>query len=727
MATLERIRQRSGLLLIVIGLAMAAFILTDLFSSGNSVLRNDANKVGEINGKEIEAREFSARIEERIQLLQAQNPQQAANLSRTAVANQIWTEYQEEILLSNRYAELGISVTDQELFDRIISNPQVRSQAGFQDQVTGKFSAGALKNYIAQIRDNALSDERAAEAYNQWLSFEDGTREQILRDKYLYAVRKGLYMPKSLAKSDYTRRNESTSVQFFGLEYSSIADSTIEVSDSELKAYYNEHKDDYKSDNTREIAFVTFQVAASESDKAKLRAELESYKEMEIIESRGRIDTLPSFYDAEDDSTYAVGRSDFPVNPSFRTKDQFAAPMDSILFAEEEGYIYGPYEQNGSYVISKISEISTMPDSVKARHILFSFQGAGNGQSQSTRPPLEAKQLADSLFALLKEDSTQFGALARQYSDDPGSGAKGGTLGWFKPGAMVPQFNDYSFYNKTGDIGLVFSQFGFHIIHIQDQSGANKVVKLVDIAREIEASDATRDSIYKLADQLAAKANDSTGFGDVAQSMGYVVRPAANIEPMQESILGLGSNREIVRWIHNDETEVGAIQLFNQNNESFVVTQLVEIRPEGNLPLAMVEDQVRDEVIKEKKAAQLKAELEAKMGAEIEISALAVAFSKELKSESVNFGTSNLSGYGSEPAVVGAASGLAAGQMSEVIVGERGVYVIYVASRNPSADLNDYASEQIRVESTLGNAASVQVLESLKASADIVDDRHKIF
>jgi len=141
----------------------------------------------------------------------------------------------------------------------------------------------------------------------------------------------------------------------------------------------------------------------------------------------------------------------------------------------------------------------------------------------------------------------------------------------------------------------------------------------------------------------------------------------------------------------------------------------------------MVEDQVRDEVIKEKKAAQLKAELEAKMGAEIEISALAVAFSKELKSESVNFGTSNLSGYGSEPAVVGAASGLAAGQMSEVIVGERGVYVIYVASRNPSADLNDYASEQIRVESTLGNAASVQVLESLKASADIVDDRHKIF
>lgn len=727
MATLEKIRQRSGLLLIVIGLAMAAFILTDLIGNGNSILRNDANNVGEINGKAIDAQEFSRRIDQRMDLLKAQNPQQAAGLSRTMVANQIWTEYQEEVLLTDRYSDIGIMVTNQELFDRITSNPQVRSQAGFRDEVTGKFSPAALKNYVSQIQDNAGSDPRAAEAYNQWMSFEDGTRDQTLRDKYLYAVRKGLYMPKALAQADYTRRNEATTIQYFGLEYSSIADSTIEVSESEMKSFYNAHKEEFKSDNTREIAFVTFNVQASESDRAALRAELEAYKAPEVIKTRGRMDTLPGFAEAEDDSTFAVGRSDFPVNPSFRTKEEFTAPLDSIIFEQELGFVYGPYEQNGTYVLSKISEITSKPDSVKARHMLFSYQGANNGQSQSTRPPMEAKQLADSLLALVQEDSTQFGRLAKEYSDDPGSGAKGGNLGWFKPGAMVPSFNDYCFFNETGDIGMVFSQFGIHIIHIQDQKGANKAVKLIDIVREIEPSDNTIDSIYKLADQFASTANAMNDFTAAADSMGYVSRPASNIEPMQESILGIGANREIVRWIHNENTELGAIQLFNQNNGSFVVTQLVEIRPEDYLPLALVEDQVRAEVIKEKKAAKFAEELKAKMGANIELSALAVAFSKEVKNESINFGTSNLTGYGSEPAVVGAASGMDIGTMSEPITGERGVYVVYVSSRNPASELNSYESEQIRVETAMSNAAAAQVVESLKANAEIVDQRARIF
>ena len=270
MATLERIRQRSGLLLIVIGLAMLAFILTDLFSSGNSMFRNDANIVGEIDGKKVDYREFTSRIEERIALLQNQNPQQAANLSRTVVANQIWTEYQEQYLLTDNFDDLGIEVTSKELMERIISNPQIQQQEGFRDPVTGKFSPAKLKEYIDQIRTN--TDDQAQQAFQQWIGFEDGTREQILKDKYLNAVRKGIYMPGTLAEMDYQRRNEASSIQLFGLEYSSIADSTIKVSESDLKAYYNSHKEDFKSDNSREIAFVNFPVEASEKDRNALRA-----------------------------------------------------------------------------------------------------------------------------------------------------------------------------------------------------------------------------------------------------------------------------------------------------------------------------------------------------------------------------------------------------------------------------------------------------------------------
>ncbi len=727
MATLERIRQRSGVLLIVIGLAMLAFILTDLFSSGNSVFRGDVNVVGKVNGVEIDYLEFSKRMDERLTLLQRQNPQQFSNISRTVLADQLWKEFQEEVLLERNYKNLGLAVNDEELFDRIISNPQVRSQEGFKDQVTGQFSPAALKSYLSQIKQNIANDAQAAAAYEQWIQFEQGTREGALRDKYLYAVRKGLYMPTKLAKADYDRRNQLSTVQYFGLEYASISDSSVEVSESDLKRYYSNHKNDFKSEESREIAFVNFNVTASQSDRNALKEELKAYLSEEVMQSRGNYDTLPSFYDTEDDSTFAVGRSDLPVQAQYFTQEELNAPLDSILFEQEEGYIHGPYEENGAFLLTKISDITSKPDSVKARHILISFQGAGNGQSQATRAPQQAKQLADSLFAVVKEDSTQFADLAKQYSDDPGSGSKGGALGWFKPGAMVPQFNDFCFYNEKNKIGLVFSQFGFHIIHIQDNAGDNKALKLTKIARTIDASDATRDSIYDLASKFAATANDSGDFASNAAAKGYNARPAADIGPMAESIFGIGSNREIVRWLYNEETELGNIQLFNQDNNAFVVVQLTAKSPEGIAALEDVKDDVRDAVIKEKKALKLAERMNAAKEGKDSFEAVAAALDQDVKTQGLNFATSNLTGYGSEPRVIGRATNLAIGSMDGPITGDRGVYMIKVASRNPADELPSYDSEQIRVETNIQNEASEKVLESLKESAKVEDNRRKFF
>ncbi len=721
MATLERIRQRSGLLLIVIGLAMAAFILTDLLGQGRSLLRGEANLIGEVNGESIDSREFNDRVQERLALLQQQNQQQAANFTNTAVASQIWNEFQEEVLLTNTYPDLGIGVTNTELFERISENPQVRQLQFARDQVTGQFSPQGLKDFISRLRESAQTSNQpeAREEYVRWLNFEDGTRKQVTSDKYLYAVRKGLYMPTTLAKADYDRRNQNLSVQFFGMEYSTIPDSTIEVSDSELEAYYRDHKESYKSDNTREIAFVNFSVVASLKDRSAIVKELESYLKEEVFVRNGISDTLPSFYDTDDDSTFAVGRSDLPVSPAYRLKESFTAPYDSIFFSNEVGYIHGPYEQNGTFKLSKITDIAEEPDSATVRHILISYQGANNGQSQATRAPQEAKNLADSLIEVVRADTSQFAALAAQYSDDPGSKANGGVYDWFTPGTMVPSFNNFSFYREIGDIGMVYTQFGIHIIEVLDKRGANKVVKLIDIVRNIEASEATGDSIYNLATNFASLINDTNDFAELAASMGYSARPAGGIEPMQESILGIGSNREIVKWIHNDNTELGDIQLHNNQNNSYVVTQVTLIRPDDYLPLDLVEDQVRAEVIKQKKAAQLKEQLEAKLGPNADISAIATDFDKQLQTQSVNFGTANLTGYGSEPLVVGQATGLNQGQLSKVIEGDRGVYVVFIQSSSAPAELSGYESEQIRLETAMSNAAAVQVIESLKESAEV--------
>ena len=382
MATLERIRRRSGLLIIVIGLAMLGFILTDLLSSGNSILRGETQQVVRVDGVSLDQQEFNQRVSERIALLQRQNPQQYADISRVLVANQIYQEFLQEQIMQERYEGLGIEVTDEEFINKIKNNPQIRNQQSFKDPVTGRFSLSAFQNYVEELRDQANNDEQSAMLYQQWIGFEEATLDQALNQKYLNAVRKGVYVPTALAKQVYEMRNTGHNVQYFGMEYNSIADSVVSVEESDLRRYYREHKEEYKNDRTADIAYVTFRVEPSQRDRSTLKQELRSYLKPEIIKSRGKVDTFPSFYETDDDSIFAVGRTDASqVLGDYLTEDQLDAPLDSILLNADTGYIHGPYEQGSDFVLSKVSDIKMIPDSVKARHILISFQGANQGQS----------------------------------------------------------------------------------------------------------------------------------------------------------------------------------------------------------------------------------------------------------------------------------------------------------------------------------------------------------
>jgi parvulin-like peptidyl-prolyl isomerase len=720
MATLEEIRKRSGLLIGVIGFAMLAFILTDLFSSGDSLLRGDATVVGSVEGNKLEYRDFTDKIDQRLTLLQRQSPQQAANFTRVMVADQVWNEFVQSQILEERYADLGLIITDKEFVTRIGQNPQIKDQQVFQD-ADGKFSMGAFKQYLLDIKEQAASNPEAAQQYDQFMQFEDAIVDQALTQKYQTAIKKGFYMPTALAKNLYERRQEATLAEYVGLEYTTVADSTIKTSDSDLRSYFNDNKNDFERDALRDIAFVSFDIQPSAADVEAIRDELKSYLKPEIIKNRGRIDTLPSFYEAEDDSIFAVGRSDRQVLARYATKDQLPAPLDSILMDKEVGYIHGPYDDMNSLALSKISGISTIPDSVKARHILISFQGANQGQSQSQRAPQAAQALADSLFKAYQKDTTGFSAAAKKLSEDPGSGAKGGDLGWFNRSAMVQPFSRFAFLNKTGDVGLVFSQFGFHIIHIQNQAGENKAIKLVTINRNIEPSEATRDSVYNAANKFASEAAQSEDFGATATNMGYNPKPAIGLTPMQEQVIGLGTNREVVQWAFKEETSVGTVDLFNNNNTYLVVT-LTGGTEEGVADFEAVKEQVKVEVVKQKKAEILSEKLN---NAGDDVKAIAQAVGSTVKSESLNFGTSNLSGFGSEPEVIGAITAMPVNTLSPAMAGDRGVYRIKVSSRTPGESLPSYESEQVRSATEMGNLANNQIFDSLKKTANIKDNRSK--
>lgn len=727
MATLERIRRRSGLLLIVIGLAMLAFILTDLFSSGDSLLRGEQSVIGEVNDQKIDYREFNEKVDRRMELARMQNPQQAANLTRVAVADQIWQEMLEQELLIDRYRSLGIGMGDEEYIDRLQRNPQLRNQSAFKDQVTGKFSPSLLRDYWSNVRDQAASDPEAARQYAQWIQFEEAVTDNALRDKYQTAVKKGLYMPSQLAEQVYESKNTSRFIQFFGLEYASLSDSAVEVSESEMRDYYQSNQSEFKAEQERDIAFVSFRVEASQQDINKLEQEMNTYLKPEVVTSRGRTDTLPSFYNTPNDSLFAVARSDRRVMGNYTPVEELSAPLDSLLADRDSNYIYGPYRDGNSFKLTKISDVTYMPDSVKARHILISYQGANQGQSQSQRAPQAAQQLADSLFKQFKADTTGFASTAKQISDDPGSGAKGGNLGWFESGRMVQPFNNFAFLNETGDLGLVFSQFGFHIIHIQDQEGRNRAYKLTNIVRNIEASESTRDSVYQAANTFASAAAKAEDFGQIATEMSYSPRPVTEIKPMQEQILGIGENREIVRWTYDEETTVGDVDLFNNNNISYIVVQLTGQREKGTASFEQVKEEVRDAVIKEKKGLQLLEKVNAARPENGDLQTHAQNLGLTVNNETLNFGSSNLKGFGTEPKVIGTACGLGQGQVSSPIIGDRGVYVLKVNTVSPADPLSDYSNERIRVETEMGNLAPVQVFESLKEEAEIKDKRPRFY
>ncbi len=721
MATLERIRQRSGLLIIIIGLAMLAFILTDLLGSGSSILRGNAGVVGKVNGRTIQIQDFSQRMEEYEAALRAQNQQQRPqNFTRKQLADGVWDQILQEEIMGEQYKEMGFTVTSKELYDRLKSNPNVQSAPAFQDQVNGGFSDALFKQYINNLRDQRLNDPQIAEAYQQWLDFEEGTEKAALNQKYTSALQKGLYTPARLAQLEYMRNNASSTANFLAMEYASVSDSTIELTEADYKNYYKENKEDFKSEESRSIEFVNFRIEPSQADRDEVTGELKAFLAPQYKSN----DTIPAFSNAENDSLYAAERSDLPVAGLYYRKSNLPSGVDTTIFDQPVGYVKGPYEDGSYYRLTKVSAYKNLPDSVNARHILITFN---NGQNGAERSYEDAKSLADSLLNVVKADSTQFSGLAAQYSDDPGSGSNGGNLGWFDDRTMVRPFSEFCFHNEKGDIGNVPSQFGFHIIQILDQKGSSRTVKLTSISRELAASEQTYDEAYNEASSFAAQVNNVESFSAKAEEMGYSPRPITNLKPFDESIPGLGTNREIVKWAHDEESSVGDIQVFNNNNNSYVVVILTEAQADGYASLESVKERIEPLVIKKKKADQFKEKFKAAMGEGKDLNAVAQALNLEVKNQVSNFAGASISGYGREPKVVGIISGLPVNEISEPIEGERAVYLVQVTNRVDANELPDYQAQQSQSTNASRSNVPGKLFLSLKEGAKIKDRRAEFY
>ncbi|MDC3346892.1 peptidylprolyl isomerase, partial [Schleiferiaceae bacterium] len=666
----------------------------------------DPNVIGTVNGRDITRQELSQGMEE----LRAGNPEQYANTTSIQLANFVWNNIVTEELLSAELSAAGMSVSEQEIYFDIITNPNIRQNFAGEN---GQFDENMFKSYIAQVRDNRDASEQSVEMWTQWLSFERAVANQAQNFKYTNAIEKAIFMPAGLAETEINRGDAQHPAQYVYVPYIDVNEDEINVSDADAKRYFNAHKEDFSQEEGRNIEFINFPLAPSESDREGVRAELASLSF--------------EWLNVEDDSVFVNQHSDVRFQSEYYTTTELVGTgLDTLVDGQSVGFQKGPIDLGGAFAVVKLVDRKTVPDSVKARHILIPFAGATRADASVTRNPQEAKVLADSLFAYLEGNPSAFESVSEAFSSDVVAKEKGGDLGYFSRGSMAKPFENFCFFRKNGSMGVVPTQFGWHVIQVTDQKGANDVYKIGQIIREILPSDETIQTLYNQASGYAAEAQTAEDYRALATEKGFFLRPARNLGRFEEVVSGLGTARRVVRWAWDDDREEGNIGLLENDGNGYVVVVLTDNLEEGTSSFEMVQAQCLEAAKKDAKKALVLERLENASAGAATIEAVATAAGKEVRTLSFRISQFNISGVGNEAKVVGTICGLEPGTLSPVILGENGAFVAITSPANPAPQI-DYANMAQNTQRSIRNLVGTQAYKALQDKAKIEDMRYMMF
>ena len=682
MAVLSKIRQRTGLLIIVIGFCLLAFLVGDAFQSGT--FGSDANEIGSVNGTDIPTQEFLQKV--------AMAEKQGQGISNTQAFNSTWEQEVRSIILSEEFEKLGLKVGDEQFINVIKQNPNFAQNPQFLN-AAGLFDENKFKEFLKSIK-NAPNQEQ----WLQWKAFEGNIEKYTVEQMYNTMIKSGVYTTKAEGKLAYKLEADKVDFDYVMVPFSSINDDQVKVTDAEIIDFMKKSPKKYKSDNTTSIDFVLFENKPSKEDELAMSSKINELKtKFDSVSNVGKFVNENS--DIKFDSTY-LAKKDLPLE------------FQEQLFNLPAGSVFGPYVHNGHQCLSRMIGRKANA-TAKASHILLAYKGAP--QSAATRTKEEAQALANSLLAQAKANPDGFGMLAMTNSDDPGSKNNGGEYDNITPGQMVPQFNDYVFNNPVGSIGVVETDFGFHVIKV---SGKNDAVLMGTVAQKIQPSDATIDATYTKASQFESDALENKDFAALAKKSGVEVVNANNIKAFDEYVQGLGSQREIVRWSFSGDTDINSVKRF-ETTQGFVIAKLKDKNETGLLPIELAKQSV-EPLLKNKKKAEL---IKKKMSGNTLEAVAKSSGASVLPATGISLKTPVIPNIGSEPKVVGKAFNLASGKTSEIIEGNAGMYMIKGKSVIKAADLPSYTT-YINQDRTQNQSYSVsKAYTALKDKAEIKDNR----
>ncbi|GFD74054.1 peptidylprolyl isomerase [Tenacibaculum sp. KUL113] len=702
MAILSKIRERSMFLILVIGLALFAFVLdpstiSDFFSASK------VNEIGEVNGEAISRQEFA-------EALEAYKAQTGNSMSEMQAAKAVWNNLIRQKIYKKQLEEAGITVGDVDILNALYETPVVQNDARFQ--TSGIFDKNKLKEHLATIK------EENGQEWAAWQNYMASIKSNIEKTTYDNLVAAGLGASLKEGESRYLTENTKVSGRYVYVPYTTIADSLVTLKKSDIQNYINQHQDAFQVEASRDINFVKFNIEPSTKDEEAIKANVAKLIDDSVVNNtpvKGLKNTTNynEFLEEND--------SDLRLDNSYKFKIQVPQVIAEEVFNGNEGDVFGPYKDAGFFKLSKITEVKQLPDSAKASHILIPFVGSASADATVVQTEEEAKKTADSLLAVVKADKSKFADLAKKMSSDQGSAEKGGFYDWFAYNRMVPSFRDFVFEGKEGDMGVVKTQFGFHVIKIDGQKNFQPVVKLATFGRKIEASEETENAVFQNAETLALELANGKAFEEAVKEKNLTSLPAVGLKSLDENVPGVGNERQIITWAFEPETEEGSYKRFDVEG-GYIVAVLTAKTAKGLTPVDKAITSVRPILTNERKAKMIEDKMS---GATLEEIAKSVNQSVRAATD-VNLQSPTISGVGFEPKVVGAMMNAKENKVVKNVAGDKGVFAFVVEKREEPTALPNYDTYRKRIVAERQNK-TFQMYEAVKKASEIKDNMSSFY
>lgn len=698
MAIITKIRERAGLAVGIVAVSLGLFVVGSDLLTPNSSIFSSKQIVGEIDGENITLEDYQKEISMMEYDYSVQQGKSPTEQEMQGIREQAWNQMIFKRVFLAEAEKVGVTVSDEEKIDMVQGkNIHQAIKSTFVNQTTKEFDKSLVENFLKNI-DQAQPQQKAA-----WYNFESKLPDDRIRTKYESLLTKTNYVTTAEAKREYESQTAKADFELVYVPYSAIEDSTIKVTDEDLVECHKRNQFRYKAMDTRSLDYVQFLIQPSKEDSAYFQQELASIKQ--------------EFLTTDNDTVFAKSRTDGTDYFKSLNVNDLPKELSSNLDSLKKGGVYGPYLSGSTYTLYKlVDKVNDGEFFARASHILFKV----NGTDDTSKPA--AKKRAQAVLARIKKGES-FEEMARQYGTD-GTSTQGGDLGWFGENRMVKPFEKavFEFPSKGLLPDVVETDFGYHIIKVTEPK-TNLKYKVANIARNISAGDATKDAIYRQANEFKSKVNNQAEFDTaVKQNPKLVKMTASTISKSSNNINDIQEARSLVIWAFSDETKIGSTKLA-EFNDRYVVAVETKQSFEGDAPLDYVKDMIKTRVIKEKKAKLLLAKLKGKT-----VQEMATAYGQGAITNTamgVTLSTGNFADFGYEPLVVGTAFGLKLKAAPVQITGESGVGAIRMTNFTPAPETKDYSSYKTQIEQKYRDRGQFYITEAFKEILRIKDQRVK--